>query len=497
MTSHVPVASRIRSISWLHRHLQAGSTGRLALPLALIRLALLAAIGIRLWTLTDPWVDLPSADQQPRLWLLMVTSWLSFVVLTALFTLQTVMTRQEVGIMLPLPLDHGTRWRLVLGRVVTSFGIVSLGSGLIIAAALARFGLDWAVTYLAWLPPSMCIGTLLPLFIAWVLNYGRPRTGPVLITLAVLMATGAIAVLALRQSSGHPMPPMLLIPDAVIITTLVVGVGAHRLGRWYVSLAQDLWNAPRRTRDFLGPISPLLRSLLARYRTPWAAIALKELRVQGRDVFVLLRIAITLAALPLFIVTREYLPGWIASSANLPIAYALVLAVYAAIETTPSPLGGEGNRVTLMFLNAASPRDVIVGKAVAVIVPLVAQLWIMVASICIWSGAAPTVLLISTLSATFAVVCIGTILTCLSARDIALDRTVEGSAEALLMEHVPASPRRMANIGIAMAHALVVSTIIITQPWPISLTFVLTGGLLLSVLAYRDAYRRLSQLGAR
>lgn len=494
MSERTSMAPRMRALHRLHRREVSGQAGRLALPMTLLRLTLLAFIATRIWTMTGSWTELPTPDMERRLWLLMGGSWLGIALLAALTTLQTAMARQEIGLMLPLPLDTTARWRLVLWRAASSFGMLTAGGALAVAAALMRFGLDWAITWVLWLPASVCLGVLLPLFVTWLLNGGHPRRRAMLVTVGALAALGTMIALTARQPERSSLPPLALIPDALLITGATAGFGARWLGRWYLRLAQTLVTAPRRARDYLGPLSRTLGSLLARWRAPWAAIALKELRVQARDVFVLLRIAVMLGALPLFIAVEPQLPAWAGGASTLPAAFALVLAVYAAIETTPSPLGGEGNRLTLALLHGVPPRDLIAGKALAVTAPLVAQMWIMAGLVAAWSDAPPLPVTAALLTATIAVASIGTVLTCLSAGDIDLQQPVESATQALLVEHVPASPRRVATLGVTLALAAGAAGAILTLPWPASLAAIGLAGYAVAAMAYRYAAHRLSRI---
>ncbi len=496
MSERIAMTPRVRALYRLHRREAAGQAGRLALPMSLLRIVLLVVLAARLWTMTGAWDALPAADMERRLWLLMGGSWLGVALLAALTTLQTAMARQEIGLMLPLPLDSTARWRLVLWRAASSFGLLIVGGVLAIAAALGRFGFDWTITYLLWLPASVCLGVLLPLVIAWLGNGGHLRRRAMLVAIGMLAALGTMIALTARQPERSSLPPLALIPDALLITGATAGFAARWLGRWYLRLAQALVTAPRRARDYLGPLSRTLGALLARWRAPWAAIALKELRVQARDVFVLLRIAVMLGALPLFIALEPHLPAWAGEASTLPAAFALVLAVYAAIETTPSPLGGEGNRLTLVLLHGVPPRDLIAGKALAVTAPLIAQMWIMAGLVVAWRDAPPVTVATALLTATIAVAAIGTVLTCLSAGDIDLRQPVESATQALLVEHVPASPRRLATLGVTLALAAGAAGAILTLPWPASLAAIGPAGFVVTAAASRYARHRLSRITA-
>lgn len=494
MTSSTVSAMPLRVMIRLHARERTGQVGHRAGVLAFgAGLIFLALGGYRLLTLTSSWQDLPATDVHPRLWLLMLASWVSIAGLSALHTLQTALHRQDIAILLPIPLDHGARWRLLLVRVASCFG-PTLGLGFLLTAlALSRFGIAWAVTFLLWFPASICLGALATLYVAWLSGNGSPRKRAIFITLAIPVTAVTLLVL-LSRTPGQTLAPLALIPDAVLIPALVIGPGARRLGRWYLSLAQERYHAPTRARDFLGPVAGWLGAVLSRYRSPWAAIALKELRVQARDVFLLVRLAVMAGALPLYAVTHGVLLDRGVAPAALMAGYALILAVYSAIETTPSPFGGEGNRLTLALLCPASSRSLIDGKAVAVIAPLLTQTWMILLLLSIWNGIGFAAILPTGIAATIAVGSIGMIITCLSVRDIDLNTSVDGTSQALLVEHVPNRPMRLLIIAIALVLASGAAFAIMTLPWGISLPLVAVTGSMLTLMAFRDATHQLDQL---
>lgn len=234
--------------------------------------------------------------------------------------------------------------------------------------------------------------------------------------------------------------------------------------------------------------------MLSRYRRPWAAIALKELRTQARDIFLVLRFALVAGSIPLYAATHELLPLREVEAASLIPVYALLLGIYSVIETTPSPFGGEGNRLSLALLCPVSSRSLIAGKALAINAPLLLQTWVVVLLLSVWNGATPVAILWTSIAASLAAATIGMIITCLSIRDIDLSTIVEGTSQALLVEHVPNRPMRLLIIAVALMLALGAGVIILMLPIALSLSVIAVCGILLTGMAFRDAILQLNQL---
>lgn len=495
MRPQASLTSSIVAITRLHAREQRGQMSRRARVLASTTGILFVALGsYHLHSSLASWQGLRTADGHSRLWLLMLSGWISISVVAALATLQTALHRQDIANLVPMPLDDGTRWRLVLMRVASRFGPVLALGMLSLAFSLSRFGFAWALTFLLWIPAAMCLGVLMTLYVAWLSGNGSPRGIAIALTLLVPTVVAMTLLFFAARSPGQALSPLAMIPDAVLIPALVCGPGARRLGRWYLDLVQERYLAPAKARDFLGPLSAWLGVALSRYRVPWAALALKELRVQARDVFLLLRIVVMLGALPLYIATHGLLADRDIHSSALIAVYALVLATYCAIETTPSPFGGEGNRLTLALLCPVSTGSLIAGKTVAVVVPLVMQLWVMLASMGMWSRSDVVDLVAFGASVTVAVVAIGVIITCLSVHDIDLRTPVDGTTQAMLVEHVPNRPIRMLNIAVALMLASGTALVVIRLPWLASTLAIMVAGAGLAFLAYRNAARVLGRL---
>lgn len=483
---------RLRAVMRLHAREHAGQFGRRATTIRLVAgLAVITVSFARLHSMTAGWRDLDDAALGARLWLLMFSSWLTVACMACLMTLQTALQRTEIATLVPLPIPGAARWRMVLARVASSFGPLSIAGLLVVAFTLVQFGAVWTTTFVLWLPSAICLGVTVTLYVAWLGGNGQPRTRALVFSGA--LALGAM-IFVVRLRLDGTVPPQALIPDAILIPALVIGPGARWLGRWYLSLAQELHAAPRRSRNYLGPVTTWLGQIISRHRSPWAAIAVKELRTQTRDVFLLLRTAIVLGALPLYIVVQGAFAQRGIEPAQRIALFALLLGVWCVMETTPSPFGSEGDRLKLALLCGASPQSMIVGKALAVIAPLLVQTWVIVLVTGAWSESRPLTTVGAGIVATVAVATIGAVTTCLSVRDIDLGIPVEGGAQALLVEHVPNRPMRLAILGVSLLLAAGASVLVVTTPWIVGLPLIVSVGFTLAAVAHCDAVVRLRRL---
>ena len=280
-----------------------------------------------------------------------------------------------------------------------------------------------------------------------------------------------------------------------IFSVLVVtGRGAAILGRSYISAVQ-LSTTPRatnRVRRIIGTTT--LANRLELWRTPMGAMVIKDLLVQSRDWFFYLRVVVVIGSLPLFLQVRELDPlrGW--TTVQLLACFVAVLTIYSLIDTSPSPIGSEGERMRLWLLAPTSHADLLWVKLGVYLLPLLLQSMVMVALIGSWIGMPWTVRLEAFALTALMVAGPVTFLVWGSACDMDIDLALESGMPTTIHEHVPNTAQRLwlLNLSVLLVSVMALAT------WrlePYQAVFVLgTTDLLIAVLTWKAAVRYLHRM---
>lgn len=442
---------------------------------------------LRLDRAADGWMLLGPADQAQRIWMVVFGSFAATFGVSALAMLTSGLGREDIGLMLPMPLDHVERWRWrwLIGRVLGIHGVASLPALLFGIAIAARFDVWWSVVLVLWTASGVLLGSLLPLVVA---SIGLTRWRSTLALAGLLTLAGGL-ILAARTGVLNTLHPVAMIPDAVAILVLGWWIGARRLGRWYVSVAQHVYHVPARSRSWIGPLAEPVIQVARRRATPVAAIVAKDARLQARDPLILVRILLIAAAIPAFdVIVNRFVPDMV-SSVQAAAMLALVAGMYGYMEITLTPLGAEGNRIAMTFCSPISGRDLLVAKSLTAILPALTTMfvtWMLLIGVRIGVSSGVVAMVCTTAAA---VAGTGLIVTALSARDIDLDATVEGSVQGLIQEHLPNRAWRI----VAMTSVIVIciatgATIWIVPPGP-ALIGIVIAMMVVAAVALRDAGR--------
>lgn len=406
------------------------------------------------WLLTriDAWHDADGNVFYQRMLTLTLFTVTGIAALTALNMVQVGISGDEALTWLLLPITPADRFRVALVRVMFARdGVLALASVLSSVAAIALFDLVWAVAILiagflgviagaAGAVAGVCLWSAGRGFARWLVSVPM---------LAVVAAPGTM----LWSGTVLALPPLVVAIGSVALTGVLLasttGRGATQLGTAYVRAVQ-LANAPgfpRAARQIVGV--RMLTRVLGRHRTPVAAMIAKDLLVQSRDWFFSLRLVVFLVSLPIFLQLRQLdaVSDWPVVS-TLAI-FAAVLTTYSLIDTSPSPIGGEGERLNLWIVAPATHSDLLAAKLAVFLLPLLVQGVGMVALIGWWIGLARTELVIAMTLAVLLATGPVTFIVLGSALDLRLDVPLESGMPTTMHEHAPHTPQRLWLLNIS------------------------------------------------
>lgn len=383
-------------------------------------------------------------------------------VITALAMLQTSISGDEALLLLTLPLSPADRLRIAMVRTAgdtrTVLTALSAAAGVVTMALSQPW---WACVIAMALPIGFVIGSIGVIRGVCLWSDGSwPARGILLGGIASALAlqillrwSGRTPELDARMAAGGAFALMV---SALFVIT---GGRATVLGRAYVQSVQIAGSpaASHTVRRAAGVTR--LTGRLRQHRNPASAMIVKDLLVQSRDWFYSLRCVVTLAALPLFLLVRklDLLDGW--TTVQLAVCLAGILAIYSLVDTAPSPIGGEGERLGLWLLAPTSPGELLRAKLAVFLLPLLLQAAIMAGLIGIWSGLSTTGLVVAIALTSLMVIGPAWFLILGSSFDLRLELPLESGLPTTMHEHVPVTPHRLwlLNLSLLMTGLMVVA----------------------------------------
>lgn len=441
----VPLSRRVQSRSHV-----SGSGVFLRIAIALIW-ALISFVWLR--TRINGWQDAGGDMFHQRMLALTFFTFTGVAALTALNMLQAGISGDEALTWLLLPMTPADRFRIAVVRVMFARdGVLALTTVLTSVLAISLSDPIWALVALVagWL--GVIAGAAGAVYGVCLWSAGSGISGrvalvPFLALLAVpgaMLWTGTLPVL--------PPPAVAVIAGLLLAGSLIgmTGGRATRLGMAYVRAVQ-LANAPgiaRSARRVPG-VRLIIRHLDSR-RTPVASMIAKDLLVQSRDWFFSLRLVVFLASLPIFLQVRQLdaASGWpVVPTLAIFVA---VLTTYSLIDTSPSPLGSEGERLNLWLVAPVTSEDLLRAKVAVFLAPLLLQGVATVLMIGWWTGLAGTELVVAL---TFTVLLVAgpvTFIVLGSTLDLRLDIPLESGLPTTFHEHAPHTPQRLWLLNISV-----------------------------------------------
>jgi hypothetical protein len=130
------------------------------------------AVQITLGLLSWHLIASASAGGDEKLLLVMFGMLLTVMLLTVLNVLGTSLTRDQIGLLLPLPISFESRWRMLILQQAVKTNALTL---VISTIALFRVSWEWAIVFLLWLPSAWTLGAVLTLTLVWIFRAGGAR----------------------------------------------------------------------------------------------------------------------------------------------------------------------------------------------------------------------------------------------------------------------------------------------------------------------------------
>lgn len=430
--------------------------------------AVLGAIWLRFRL--DGWVAAGEDVTAQRLQVVVVTTGITAAIVTAIVTLERAISDDDMLILLTLPLTPSERFRIAAVRIVRDWRCALVLTGILISAvALAPVEPFWALILLAsgWIAFVSAVAGTITGVVAWSRLAGGRRLLGLAVPLAMMGLLVSVAARRHIQAEADTIVAGIALGLALLATLTITGGRAERIGRLHILAVQALAtpSAPRTVRRVPGT------TWLASRPGPAAAMVAKDVLVQSRDPFMILRIVVTVAALPVFAQVRKL--DIVSGLPDVQLVACLVaaLTIYSLLDSMPSPIGAEGERLSLWWTAPVTLHDLLIAKLAVYGPPLLLQGAVMVTVIGGWTGMTSPELAATLTLAILMIAGPVTFLTWTSALDLRLDIQLESGMPTTLHEHVPHTPKRLLLFNGAPLIAALMTVVVLRMPFPVAALF--------------------------
>lgn len=440
----------------------------------LIQLALGVWGMTRLVPMFAQWQTSGNPVLRTHLWLTWLLAWAVLALFAVLTTLVSGLSSDEALFLVIQPLRPATLIHALFSRVLWH-GVgnwlfsEALVLGVTLSLVLGWSALPWllllilgalSVTWLSMLATLLFARYVLPCPRCALLN-----------GLICALGLGLLALLAqhlpwMRESSAGFVnlfttltallaAPLtcLLINGALLLCLLLAWFPlARSTGLLYLAAVQQQQGRDNSPRALIWPGLGALLALLKCWRTPVGALLFKGLLQQSRHLFAWLRLLVLIVLLALFPLLHPELSALHMSETLQVTLYAAGVAFLVSFEYAPYALGSEGARLTLYLAAPLTPSAFLRARLCSYLLPTLLIGWISVLLLSLWTGLSLLALLLAL--TLLSLILIGYLaLTVLgSALDSDLTQVAEDAMQALILEEMPITPRRLQLLSVTILH---------------------------------------------
>jgi hypothetical protein len=427
-----------------------------------IRLALIVGLSASgsIWLLRQlvAWQADSPATLYTNLWATLCLLWFALGALALLGALQAGFGSDETRLLMTLPIAHAAHFRILFGVVLLEqsgapLALLTLGSGIALLLVLGISGLGWLLLLLIggaaaiWL---VLMGLIL------ILRYGLPHPRRLVWT----MLLGLILVEGLTLLFGSEGPWTMDIGEwlsplpvtLAIFALLAIGLGplADWSGRQYVVAFQM---AEGRGNRRIALILPGMRGLLLplmRQRNLTAGLLSRAILEQNRHPLALPRLAVLPVYLLLFGMLRPRLHALGFSESSAAAATGAVMGGLILLEYGLAyALSGEGARLALYLTAPLRTGNLLRAKLLTVLPPVMIISWLAVIAMTAGTSASTADLILAAGTTTLFLIGVTGFVVWAGVADVDLNALPSGTADLLLQEELPVTPRRIQLLGIS------------------------------------------------
>jgi hypothetical protein len=412
--------------------------------------------------------------------------WGGISFLAMLTTLRLGLGSDKLVLLMTLPVSPAARFCTLYGLIL----IEGLWNWLLLAAGVLAVSLGvtlgWAAaTWVAFMLVGAafivwCSAIVTLLAIRYIVPRRRklPRAG-VLGSLGVALVGTATFMAGFAASPPAPGPGSIVM---VLLLAVAIGPLAGWAGRLYVASFHIIEgrSGPRTAVNVPG--IQVIGGLLARNRNLTSALFRKALLGRSRSALNWARVVAILVYLALFPPIREALTAYDISDTLAVVGYTALLCVLAIIDSAPSPIGGEGNRLTLYLTAPFTIAEILRAKLTVFLAPVLLAGLAITLLLGRWIGLSAYEVGYAASAVALIVVGDTALLVWGSVWDEDLDVVLEGAMQTLLHEEAPITTRRLWLLNMSLLLLVVGLTLVWKLPAVLALpALVVLDGVVLAV----------------
>jgi hypothetical protein len=457
-------ANTLRVVAWFHlladwNGWQQDLRARLTIGIQLTLVFGLSASGA-LWLLRQmsDWQLAGAAVLHSNLWVTLLLLWSALGAFALLGAFQSGFGSAEAQLLMTLPIAPAAHFRILFGLVLLEqsgffLALFTLGVGIPLFLVLGSAGLGWLLLLLLGGAAATWLG-LMGLIL--ILRYGIPHPRRLLVPLllGLILVEGVTLMVGSQASWGanedarlSPLPATLTI---FALLSAVLGPLADWCGRHYIAAFQVLEGKSSRGIAFTLPGMRSLVAPLMRRRTLAASLVARAILEQNRHPLALPRLAVLPVYLLLFGLLRPRLHELGFSEASAAAATGALMGGLILVEYGLAyALSGEGARLALYLTAPLRTANLLSAKLLAVLPPVMIIGWLAVIAMAAGTSASTSELILAVGTTTLFLIGVTGFVVWASAADVDLSALPGSSAEMLIQEELPVTPRRLQLLGIS------------------------------------------------
>lgn len=393
------------------------------------------------------------------LWLLCLGIWGGMCLFTILGVPNTLASDESL-LLLTLPITPAARFRALYGSFfVTNLWLWTLlqamGTGYALLSTLGWHAFIWFALLQLGSVVTVGFSLLLTLLVMrYLLPRGHKKQRAIVATAsaitALLVALFYDTFIISIQIVSPGTQPELALTILLLLLVLLVGPCATMSGKLYLETALLRQSQDRARKALTPPGARLLSSLFSNRRSLTGAFFARSIVNQSRNWLFWGRLVIIWSLLALFPSLRTGLHQYGFTDMILIVGYAASLSVGHILETAPSAISGEANRLALYLTAPFEVGHILWAKLALFFLPILTEALAMGLLLCWWIGldlshAGYVIMLIPLIVLPCTVLLVWG-----SVWDENLNRSVEGLADMLLLEEGPFSPRRILLVTLCL-----------------------------------------------
>lgn len=400
-------------------------------------------------TFAANWRILGPGTMERQMWTFLAGFWGGLSLLGLLYIFQTGLVDDETLFLFQIPLKASLRFRLLYFHIlIEQCGLWITGMTIVLGFVFGIQALPWLLLLISGAATFVLIEMVgIHLVIGNLLLQIHHRRAAIISASIAGLVILALLIVRSWMPSWHFPSPYFISGIFALIVCLGAGPFARFLGEGYITAFHVMQALPAKKVVITPPGIGALSAWLMRFRGPYGAVALKELLSQSRNPFNWARFI----AIGVYIFLFPFIQN-AAASAHIPViamvcGFISLLTLATMIDATPSPIGSEGNRLSLYLTAPLSPAQILWAKLIAHMPVLLIESFILGLALGLWLRFDLVHLLLILLMSLLLTLGAPPVLIWGSAWDEDLDLTVEGSMQELIHEQFPSTPRRLLLIG--------------------------------------------------